>query len=245
MNLSEHDFQENVKLNWTPFTNHFYNSEGGNVGDDLNYAAAHNYKFAYDNQWDYNPSYSRNNANYAHSCENYPYPPEPGCSNSLSQAPEDCYNQSFGWTCYYFTATLSGPRSPYMSNGAQSIWDHADKDYSVALIILELAINNPVVLGYTLGTNPVVDGYLFNEPLSAGKNGGHVVHIVGYIDNSQLLANPLTSVNPVGPGAGGGYFIVKNSLGGTCAGDLGYRYMPVAYLESRLNGVYYLVGESH
>ncbi len=239
VNLSEQDFMENVKLNWTNPLNANYIKDGGNVGDDLNNAAKNKYKFAYENQWDYNPSLSRKG--YSKSCTNYPYPSlEPGCSDSPSQAPEDCYNQSFGWTCYYFTASLSGPRSPYMSNGAVSIWDPGlPPGVPSSLIILELALNNPVVLGYTLGGAILVDGgYLVYEPLSAVKSGGHVVHIVGYIDNSQLLGNPLTSLAP--PGAGGGYFIVKNSLGGVCAGDLGYRYMPVAYLESRANGVYVL-----
>ena len=240
VNLSEQDFMENVKLNWTKFGQHFYGVDGGNVGDDLNQAAKNKYRFAYENQWDYNPSFSRvSTTNYYNSCLNYPYPPEPGCSNSTSQAPEYCYIQSFGWYCNYSTASLSSPRSPYTSNGAFSIWDYSHPDASVALIQMFLALNQPIVLGYTLGTLPLVDGgYIQNEPLSAGKNGGHVVHIVGYIDNSQLVANSGTSMAP--PGAGGGYFIVKNSLGGVCAGDMGYRYMPVAYLESRANGVYVL-----
>ncbi len=75
-----------------------------------------------------------------------------------------------------------------------------------------------------------------------GKNGGHVVHIVGYIDNSQLAANPGTLIAPAG--AGGGYFIIKNSWG-TCTGDLGYRYMPVDFLTSRGTGVFTVLSESH
>ena len=108
---------ENEKLNWYLE----YAHDGGNPRFDLDNAAKHNYKFAYEDQWDYNPSLKRKG--FLDSCENYPYPSlEPGCSNSSPQAPEDCYNQSFGWTCYYYTASLSGKRSPYMSNGAFSIW---------------------------------------------------------------------------------------------------------------------------
>jgi hypothetical protein len=233
VNLSEQDFMENAKL-W----NFQYYHDGGNPKDDLDDAVKNKYKFAYENQWDYNPSLKRK-SDYSKSCTDYP-PLEPGCSDSAPQAPEDCV---LGFICFFYPAVLSGPRSPYMSNGAFSIWDPEFPDVSVAMIIIELASNNPVVLGYTLGTIPVSGGYIVNEPLSAGGNGGHVVHIVGYIDNAQLAANPATAHAPMG--AGGGYFIIKNSLGGTCAGDLGYRYMPVAFLESRANGVFVLLSESH
>lgn len=39
--------------------------------------------------------------------------------------------------------------------------------------------------------------------------GGHIVHVVGYVDNSALASNPGTKTAT--PGAGGGYLIIKSS----------------------------------
>jgi hypothetical protein len=47
--------------------------------------------------------------------------------------------------------------------------------------------------------------------------------------NAAICPNRLSAgTASVPPGAGGGYFIIKNSMGGVCAGDMGFGYMPAA-----------------
>jgi C1A family cysteine protease len=80
------------------------------------------------------------------------------------------------------------------------------------------------------------NGYVpYNSADPTTSLGGHAVHLVGYIDNSALAANPATASAP--PGAGGGYFLVKNSWG-TCAGDVGYYYVPVTYFQAEIGAAY-------
>ena len=62
--------------------------------------------------------------------------------------------------------------------------------------------------------------------------GGHEVHVVGYVGNAELAA----AIPSAPAGAGGGYFIIKNSWS-TCLGDAGYWYMPVSYLLAQANEV--------
>ena len=65
--------------------------------------------------------------------------------------------------------------------------------------------------------------------------GGHMVHIVGYVDNSELARK----IPSAPPGEGGGYFIIKNSWG-ACTGDAGCKYMLVAYLEADVGDLWIL-----
>ncbi|HXX15537.1 MAG TPA: C1 family peptidase [Candidatus Eremiobacteraceae bacterium] len=79
-------------------------------------ALAKNYNFAYENQWDYNPSYSQPAApayEYVNTCENYPYPTlEPACSDSSPQAVEICAYTFRGLECGFLNTVLPA-RSPY------------------------------------------------------------------------------------------------------------------------------------
>ena len=54
VNLSEEDFWENLTLNWTVPAQLY--EDGYDAGDALSLALVNNYQFAYENQWDYNPS---------------------------------------------------------------------------------------------------------------------------------------------------------------------------------------------
>jgi hypothetical protein len=259
LNLSEQDFMEHEKLIWGL-------SLYGDTGDpsvDLGHAATFGYKFAYENQWDYNPAYSQPGVEvYQYSCGNYPYPSlvsdelesfiEPGCSNSAPQSLEFCAPEPEGRgstveVCGFSLAPLSGPTSPYMSTGTTSIWVPTNHDLSFDNMILSLAFNNAVLLVFNVthnfeyGQSSAYPGYVpYGTPDAI--LGEHVVHIVGYVGNSDLASNPGTASAP--PGAGGGYFIIKNSWG-ACFGDAGYVYLPVSYVLAEAVAVYVVSGENH
>jgi hypothetical protein len=249
VNLAEQDFLEHVKLTWSPSLF----GESGDPGVDLNLAASNNYHFAWEDQWDYNPSYYRINPPesgppnpfaFDDSCTGYPYPGlEPGCSNTAPQAPIFCTGVDSETVCAYGLAVLTGPNSPFMATTTGSMWNPQNTSLSLDYMLLTLAFNNALVIGFgvTDAFFNQTDGYVTYDP-SSKFDGGHAVHVVGYVANSDLAANPATASAP--PGAGGGYFIIKNSWG-TCAGDVGYYYAPVAYLEAEIGAAYSLSAETH
>jgi C1A family cysteine protease len=240
VNLNEQDFQENLKLYWEKNSPDFNHDSGSSWGD-LNAAAAHNYQFAYENQWDYNPSYNEPINTYINTCVGYPSS-EPGCSETAPQAPEYCvYN--LPQLCAVAPTVLPGARSPYRSGNVSNVWNAANPQLTFNLMILGLALNNAVLLGFNVTNNfqGAPGGYVptVRSDLSTSV-GGHEVHVIGYVSN-QDLAGVLPQAPP---GAGGGYFIIKNSWG-ACTGDAGYYYMPVYYLLTEANEVDIVSTEFH
>ena len=69
--------------------------------------------------------------------------------------------------------------------------------------------------------NPDSNGYV---SFVAGEDvsGGHAMHVAGWVDNAELPAGAPA-------GAGGGYFVLKNSWGEN-SGDCGFYYVPYSYL---------------
>jgi C1A family cysteine protease len=126
-------------------------------------------------------------------------------------------------------------RTSYSSGGAASFWDHVHKDKSVNAIQLYLGMNLPILLTFNVTDafrNVTSMGYVaYSSADSLTSNGSHIVHIVGYITNSDL-----ESKMSVPPGSGGGYFIVKNSWG-AWFGDAGYVYLPVDYVKANATAV--------
>ncbi len=235
VNLSEEDLMENSKLVWSSD----YFNDGGFSSQDLENAQRFGYRFAFEKTWDYNPSLSQPKPpgyEYIGSCTNYPSS-EPGCSSTAPQANGFCV-PGITFACGLSPFQNPDP-SPYSSAGVSYAWNPGDKDLSIGYIFLALAFNNAVILGFdetqafqnAAGTN----GYISYIPaalpfasLLDPSLGGHEVHLVGYVSNEDIAANPNTAA--VTPGSGGGYFIIKNSWG-AFNGDAGYYYMPVDYLR--------------
>jgi hypothetical protein len=254
VNLSEQDFYENLAYKWAP---DLYGS-GFDGGLALQNAISNKYQFAYENTWDYNPSWllimtplpvcpkCNQTYQFINSCTNYPST-EPGCSDSNPQAPEYCtvvdspplgiLNVECG-----FTAAVLSSHSPYSagSYSAVNIWHPSgtidphrpgiapDVNLSMELVVLNLLLNNAVILGFNLSEDYLSPSGGYVDYVEGDKTsvGGHNVHLVGAITNEDLLAK----VPSAPPGAGGGYFIIKNSLG-LCAGDAGYYYLPFDYVS--------------
>ena len=94
----------------------------------------------------------------------------------------------------------------------------------ISLLRTLLAGGQPIVASLRVtddfrGSGLGANGYLTGT--SWDVEGGHAVHVTGYVANDQLPAGL-----PQAPG--GGWFIVKNSWG-TCYGDGGYVYIPVSW----------------
>ncbi len=233
-NLSEQDLMEHYRTVWSPG----YEHESGDAYEELSGAINHNYFFAYENAWDYNPSYGRsfdsNTGVYVNSCTYFPGS-EPGCSDSAPQAPGFCIGttifvpfvgpQPFP-ICALSVAPVPG--SSYQPTSLTSFWNSNDTELSKEYMILNLAFNNAVILGFNVTDrfeNGGSGGYVVYDANDVTtNNGGHYVHVVGLATNDELPSGAPQAV-------GGGYFIVKNSWS-NCFGDAGYLYLDWDYVKA-------------
>jgi hypothetical protein len=167
------------------------------------------------------------------SCKGY----DETCSDANHQGPLVCVDVggTKPFICAYIVPAKNSGNEGYRIGPSSVVWDPADKQASLGKMKLLLAAGHPLVLGYLV--TPAWDaasddGYMrssgsgtIGDPTKIKPRGGHGTHVVGFIEN-DTLAKVLPSAPP---GAGGGYFIVKNSWG-ACWGDGGFIYVPYASL---------------
>jgi len=207
------------------------------------------YRFAFERAWQYNQSRSRTATEspkdsghwtYTNTCSGYPF--ASACSDTVHQAPSACLLVNGKQSCGF---QLAQQRTPYGIDTRKSsdLYDPANRDASLFWTALAVRSGNPVLMthdaNYLMGGGFVADVPYASvshcdannqncKPNTAAdvQNWNHVVMLVGYVTNAELKAKL-----PNAPeGAGGGYFIAKNSWG-SCWGDGGYAYLPWNWLE--------------
>ncbi|GGJ32989.1 C1 family peptidase [Deinococcus roseus] len=230
VNLSEQAFYNRITSVWQPREY----GDNADVRYDFDQAVNERYFFALEKEWPYNPSYLRQEIRdgdtllgYRGSCTGYT---DPYCSETAHQSQQFCANIGTGFICL----TNPKPVAPtsILPAAQAELWDHRNRERSVAYIILALKLGNSVVA--SMGVMPGFDGadangFGYTRPLNVKwkSRGGHAVHFTGVISNAELAA-----ILPGAPmGAGGGYFITKNSWG-ACWKDGGYIYIPFDYMKS-------------
>jgi hypothetical protein len=231
VNLSEQDEMEHLRLLWDPVGLY---ADGETPSTEIQLIQSHHYFFAYENRWDYNPSFHRlvrPSGSFVHSCD-APYPGSEACSDTSPQAPLVCTRHNGAFYCALVDAGIAeGPDT--ITSGGLDFWNPANPDLSVDYLLLNLAFNNGVVYSFGVtdqfmgGGNHGFIPYDATDLQSGGA--GHAVHVVGYVSNQELSAK----LPNAPPGSGGGYFIIKNSWG-PCWGDAGYGYLPVDYVKTRV-----------
>lgn len=236
-NLSEQALYARMKLIW---------GAGQTYGDGYWPAAAFTSSFderflvPWEEQWNYNPSNSRQTifgpgtdgmlgtaddpiVEYRQSCNSY----TETCSNTAHQAATFCVSVGLGTFCGYVYPNVNPSNYGFrIASGSVNFWDAADRDLSVAKMILASALfKSQVVWSFDIETsswNPNADGFVTHTSATQNTNSGaHAVHVVGWITNERLR-----QIMPNAPlASGSGYFIMKNSWS-TCWGDAGFAYVP-------------------
>ncbi|WP_407570119.1 C1 family peptidase [Deinococcus altitudinis] len=246
VNLSEEDFVSYTKIR----AGQLEGGDGYFPFGSAQEAQQSNYRFAFENVWQYNKSGQQTETEtpknsgkwiYAKSCEGYPFATTL-CSNTVHQAPSACLLVDGKQSCGF---QLAQKRSPYGVDvsRASNLYDADNRDASLFWTALALRSGNPVLMthdaNYLKGGSFVADVPYSSvshcddnnqncKPNTAKdvQSWNHAVLLVGYVTNAEVKAKL-----PNAPeGAGGGYFIAKNSWS-SCWGDGGYAYLPWNWLE--------------
>lgn len=234
-NLSEQFLVNKVKQDWdnSDFSDGYWSDKA------LNTAVNKGQVFPNEAGWTYNPAKGRpvvkdgDSSSYANTCNNY----SGTCSNTAHQSRQVCTAIPFpAFTfCSYVKATYSG--AGVAASRSYQVWANGQNfNLNRYRLLLSqgyvLMASFPVYKGFM---DDAVNGFVTNYAKTfldnkgvemPGSYGGHVVQIVGFLDNDTLSTFGVPS--NIG---GGGYFIIKNSWG-CAAGDGGYYYVPADYVSS-------------
>ncbi len=197
--------------------------DGLNTSGTMVNAITDAFVWPFERHWDYNPSQSRIDTgfSYLNSCVGYS---GEHCSDTAHQGDRVCVKILF-WTFCGWDGSAPGS-SGFRLTGSAQLFDFGVST-GVALGRLAAAVGVPLVMSFEVtpsfdnaGSNGVAT---YVGPFE-GNRGGHAVAVLGQIDNSRLPEG-------IPAGAGGGYFIIKNSWG-KCWKDGGYVYLPFRWVQN-------------
>ena len=178
--------------------------------------------------WNYNPARNLTGSRPSDICAFY----SGLCSNTNHQSPVTCTTNANGAFCGFTTVNYAGSSSVHASR-SRVVWENTvlQPDVSVAIMRNLLANGQALMAGF--GVYPGFDnpnngtinqGYVTDFNGSASR-GGHETLIVGFVPDGVVATAPV-----VPGGTGGGFFVLKNSWG-CYAGDAGFYYIPVRYIQ--------------
>ena len=228
VNLSEQKLYAKAKLQWydEPY------GDGLSTGDLTEDLVDSGLSIPFEVIWDYNRSPDRKKVpekeTYLYSCVGYK---GQACSDTTHQSELVCTNLGPVQYCGYFM-----PSNPSGSGWAVkseyevlSWWTGNTSNIKMLLTAgLPLIGSFDFSTGWFSGT----DGYLGSFPaVSPGKtDGGHTVHLVGWIPNAKLAKEHRDIF-------GGGRYVIKNSHGCSSQSDHGYLYYPESWFNMQVRSV--------
>ncbi len=245
INLSEQHLNFLTKHIWYPSTY----GDGAWPSDVLAKIVGTDYRFPFEEAWDYNPSRSRTandtTQSYANSCVGYGGAESAFCSDTNHQGRLVCVRILGATFCGAIGPTIA-TTSGFRPTQWGSLWSADNPIASLGSILLAVAIfQKPVVYSFLVAPSweQNMNGYVTyggpHCPITTGSNGqplctpapgcecdrgAHAVLVTGWIDNEELPAGAPAA-------SGGGYLIVKNSWG-RCFGDAGYAYLPYDWVKA-------------
>ncbi|RJO63920.1 MAG: hypothetical protein C4523_19150 [Myxococcales bacterium] len=241
VNLSEQGYYNRMKLDWG--REDYWDGFWCDLAFNSMYTQ--NWLLYFENQWNYNPSWSRitndDTLYMGNSCVGY----TETCSDTAHQSQLYCFDFGFFRFCGYGVPEKNPGFAGYRIKTSAQFWDPANRNLSFAKLILAVAFGNPVSIGvpvppsWDAAGNGVISNGFMQPPFDTAETsrGGHAVLVTGFIDNS-MLADRL----PDAPlGEGGGYFIIKNSWS-NCWGDGGYIYAPYRWIKENVGDATVLHG---